>query len=221
MSHSRSSRVVSLFSSQARGILKEPLLLLRHTTTGQETRCENGACTVHWFHQLRNFHFIIAEAVIGQPDVELPGFEEPRGAASELQCLSCHVMFDVRAEQVPHYRLDWHRYNLKRKLKGLTHVTQEEFEMEAGLFAHVSSPRVTMALQTSSNGLTHLDILNPLQEICPAYQVQRVTQRELRSLYRPHPLTPPTPPEPRLSTSHQEMTRLCTLSTEWSCPEGK
>lgn len=63
-------------------------------------------------------------------DAPVVGAEEPRGVVSE--CLSCHVTFDVRAVQVAHYRLDWHRYNLKRKLRGLTHITQEVFEVEAG-----------------------------------------------------------------------------------------
>ena len=56
--------------------------------------------------------------------------EEPGGVISA--CLSCHVTFEDRAEQVAHYRLDWHRYNLKRRLRGLTHVTQAVFEAESG-----------------------------------------------------------------------------------------
>ena len=50
----------------------------------------------------------------------------------ETGCLSCHVKLSSRDEQVQHYQLDWHRYNLKRKLKGLSHVDQEEFEKMAG-----------------------------------------------------------------------------------------
>ena len=56
--------------------------------------------------------------------------EEMRGTTSE--CNSCHVSFTDRAEQVTHYRLDWHRYNLKRRLRGLPHVSQAKFEEEAG-----------------------------------------------------------------------------------------
>ena len=63
-------------------------------------------------------------------DVPVATNEEPSGVVSG--CLSCHVTFDLREEQVAHYRLDWHRYNLKRKLRGLPHVTQEVFEVEAG-----------------------------------------------------------------------------------------
>ena len=63
-------------------------------------------------------------------EVVVASNEEPNSVVSE--CLSCHVSFDLREEQVAHYRLDWHRYNLKRKLRGLPHVTQEVFEVEAG-----------------------------------------------------------------------------------------
>ena len=51
----------------------------------------------------------------------------------DMYCNTCHVHFSSREEQVEHYRLDWHRYNLKRKLKGLPRVDQEEFEKVAGI----------------------------------------------------------------------------------------
>ena len=57
--------------------------------------------------------------------------EEVRGATAS-ECNSCHVTFADRAEQVTHYHLDWHRYNLKRRLRGFPHVTQAKFEEEAG-----------------------------------------------------------------------------------------
>ena len=49
------------------------------------------------------------------------------------ECNTCHVIFEDRVEQVSHYKVDWHRYNLKRRLKGLPPVTQTTFEEEAGL----------------------------------------------------------------------------------------
>ncbi len=50
----------------------------------------------------------------------------------EMFCHTCQTGFTIREEQVEHYQLDWHRYNLKRKLKGLTHVNQEDFEKISG-----------------------------------------------------------------------------------------
>lgn len=53
--------------------------------------------------------------------------------SSELFCLSCQVSLSNREEQVAHYQLDWHRYNLKRRLKGQSHIGQDEFERIAGV----------------------------------------------------------------------------------------
>lgn len=47
-------------------------------------------------------------------------------------CLTCLVSFGSREEQVEHYRLDWHRYNIKRKLRGLEGVDQAHFERMEG-----------------------------------------------------------------------------------------
>ncbi len=48
------------------------------------------------------------------------------------KCLTCGSVFMSREDQVSHYQLDWHRYNLKRRLKGMSSVDQEEFEKIAG-----------------------------------------------------------------------------------------
>ena len=50
----------------------------------------------------------------------------------EPACLTCSEVFHSREDQVEHYRLDWHRYNLKRKLKGLEAVDQDSFEKISG-----------------------------------------------------------------------------------------
>ncbi len=47
-------------------------------------------------------------------------------------CNTCQTGFASRDEQVEHYQLDWHHYNLRRRLKGLTHIPQETFETVAG-----------------------------------------------------------------------------------------
>lgn len=68
---------------------------------------------------------------------EQPGLDHSPGvdhthSAREPGCLSCHVIFGNREEQVDHYKLDWHRYNLKKKLKGLEGVDQDQFERISG-----------------------------------------------------------------------------------------
>jgi pre-60S factor REI1 len=43
-------------------------------------------------------------------------------------CISCHVAFKEAAVQREHYKTDWHRYNLKRKVADLPPVTAEAFQ---------------------------------------------------------------------------------------------
>ncbi|CEP08407.1 hypothetical protein [Parasitella parasitica] len=42
-------------------------------------------------------------------------------------CISCQVAFNSAEGQRNHYRSDWHRYNLKRKVVSLPPVTSEQF----------------------------------------------------------------------------------------------
>nr|SVE75129.1 EOG090X06E3 [Daphnia dolichocephala] len=43
-------------------------------------------------------------------------------------CISCHVAFKDPSIQREHYKTDWHRYNLKRKVVDLLPVTAEVFQ---------------------------------------------------------------------------------------------
>nr|CAG4643210.1 EOG090X06E3 [Ilyocryptus agilis] len=43
-------------------------------------------------------------------------------------CISCHVAFKEAGLQREHYKTDWHRYNLKRKVVDLPPVTAEVFQ---------------------------------------------------------------------------------------------
>ncbi|CAH2077369.1 unnamed protein product [Thlaspi arvense] len=45
-----------------------------------------------------------------------------------LTCNACNMEFEDEAERKLHYKSDWHRYNLKRKVAGVPGVTQELFE---------------------------------------------------------------------------------------------
>ncbi|TMW56257.1 hypothetical protein Poli38472_008905 [Pythium oligandrum] len=44
-----------------------------------------------------------------------------------LTCTACRLSFATPAEQKEHFRSDWHRYNLKRKVVELPPVTEEQF----------------------------------------------------------------------------------------------
>lgn len=47
---------------------------------------------------------------------------------SSFTCLNCSVRFQNAEMQREHYKTDWHRYNLKRKIAELPPVSVEEFE---------------------------------------------------------------------------------------------
>lgn len=47
---------------------------------------------------------------------------------SEHTCLNCNVKFQTPDIQRDHYKTDWHRYNLKRRVADLPPVTAEEFQ---------------------------------------------------------------------------------------------
>lgn len=47
--------------------------------------------------------------------------------SSKMTCSVCSIDFESREEQVQHYKLDWHRYNLKQKLLGKLSISEETF----------------------------------------------------------------------------------------------
>ncbi|XP_069473022.1 tRNA endonuclease ANKZF1 isoform X2 [Ambystoma mexicanum] len=48
--------------------------------------------------------------------------------SDRMFCSTCQCGFDGRDEQTEHYKLDWHRFNLKRRLVSGAYITAEEFE---------------------------------------------------------------------------------------------
>lgn len=44
-----------------------------------------------------------------------------------LTCVTCGVWFKTNDAQRSHYKTDWHRYNLKRKVAGIPPVDAETF----------------------------------------------------------------------------------------------
>ena len=43
-------------------------------------------------------------------------------------CLTCSATFSDSLEQRQHFKLDWHRFNLKRKIQNKPAVDEAEFE---------------------------------------------------------------------------------------------
>ncbi|EOA26377.1 hypothetical protein CARUB_v10023355mg [Capsella rubella] len=54
---------------------------------------------------------------------------------SGLACNSCNKEFEDDAEQKFHYKSEWHRYNLKRKIAGVPGVTESLFEARQAAIA--------------------------------------------------------------------------------------
>lgn len=48
-------------------------------------------------------------------------------SGSVFTCITCQVAFADADLQRMHYKTDWHRYNLKRKVANLPHVAAEGF----------------------------------------------------------------------------------------------
>jgi hypothetical protein len=51
-----------------------------------------------------------------------------RVSGERMACSTCQVEFSERQQQVHHFKLDWHRYNIKQKIVGKAAVTEEVFE---------------------------------------------------------------------------------------------
>ncbi|VDK67914.1 unnamed protein product [Litomosoides sigmodontis] len=51
-------------------------------------------------------------------------------ASNGLTCLCCQTMFGDGNLQREHYKTDWHRYNLKRKITGFPIITEEQFRQK-------------------------------------------------------------------------------------------
>lgn len=56
--------------------------------------------------------------------------EAPVPSSGLYTCLACQVAFESAEGQRIHYRSDWHRYNLKRKVADLPPVSLEQFQQK-------------------------------------------------------------------------------------------
>ncbi|KAF7987364.1 hypothetical protein HCN44_003126 [Aphidius gifuensis] len=51
--------------------------------------------------------------------------------SDSLSCSFCNTIFDDQIQQRLHYKLDWHRYNLKQRLRDFKSITEDEFAVLA------------------------------------------------------------------------------------------
>ncbi|XP_049905045.1 ankyrin repeat and zinc finger domain-containing protein 1 isoform X1 [Epinephelus moara] len=55
-----------------------------------------------------------------------------REVSDKMVCSACKCPFISREDQMEHYKLDWHRFNLRLKISGMPSVTADEFERKTG-----------------------------------------------------------------------------------------
>ena len=124
MANLKGSRPIPLASKEAKKLLSQSgLSLLHHTNTKASEESEPPISVPESTSTSDN-----QSRLESRPRREVQG--------GELYCQSCRVALGDREEQLVHYRLDWHRYNLKRRLKGQAPLSQEEFEKIAGELVH-------------------------------------------------------------------------------------
>ncbi|OAD54422.1 Ankyrin repeat and zinc finger domain-containing protein 1 [Eufriesea mexicana] len=51
--------------------------------------------------------------------------------SDSLSCSFCNTVFEDKTQQRLHYKLDWHRYNLKQRLNGLKSISEDKFNLLA------------------------------------------------------------------------------------------
>ncbi|XP_064874673.1 tRNA endonuclease ANKZF1 [Oncorhynchus nerka] len=78
-----------------------------------------------------------SHGVTGCPKEDLQDDLQPesslgRDVSDRMVCSACQCPFDTREEQMEHYKLDWHRFNLRQRPSGKTPATVEEFERKTG-----------------------------------------------------------------------------------------
>ncbi|XP_077473452.1 tRNA endonuclease ANKZF1 isoform X2 [Stigmatopora argus] len=84
---------------------------------------------------LREVNPFLKNSANGEPTKDNLEDEVPkdvREISDKMSCLACRCSFINREEQMEHYKLDWHRFNLRLKMLGSLPVTTEEFERKTG-----------------------------------------------------------------------------------------
>jgi hypothetical protein len=119
-------------------------------------------------------------------------FISEMSSASPFTCITCHVAFVNGELQRAHYKSDWHRYNLKRKVADLGPITAEEFSIKVESIQQQRTEKSTSHCQrvsltckdcgkvfTSENGfLNHTQSKKHLDTVAKNanHQVNRIEQ---------------------------------------------
>ena len=68
-----------------------------------------------------------------------------------LTCITCSVQFKEAGGQRDHYKTDWHRYNLKRKVAEMPPIQEQEFKVRFILNSTIFIQKCTYICQSLTN----------------------------------------------------------------------
>ncbi|XP_022238619.1 ankyrin repeat and zinc finger domain-containing protein 1-like isoform X2 [Limulus polyphemus] len=74
--------------------------------------------------------------------------------SSKMACSVCSTVFTTRNEQIQHYKLDWHRFNLKQKLAGKLPVSEDTFDTVADDISSLSASDLESDYEDSERDYT-------------------------------------------------------------------
>ncbi|XP_059503610.1 tRNA endonuclease ANKZF1 [Stegostoma tigrinum] len=109
----------------------------------------------------------------------------PLEISDRMYCSACQCTFENREDQKEHYKLDWHRFNLRQRLLGAQPVTTESFEKIAGEISSISGSDSEDSGSDSDAELEHpiQSALGPTDEVPPAEE-SRQGRQSLRVLFQ-------------------------------------
>ncbi|KAF9105372.1 hypothetical protein BGX27_009656 [Mortierella sp. AM989] len=136
---------------------------------------------------------IVSPAALAQGTIlSMP--DAPR--SSLFTCLACHVAFKSADIQREHYRSDWHRYNLKRKMVELPPITAEMFAQKVTAKQQQTADAEAAAAAASTSN--ECKVCRKSYSSENAYQNHLVskkhkeTEAKLKANPRPAPVEKPT-----------------------------
>merc|ERR1712137_1142094 len=133
------------------------------------------------------------------------------GIMSGLSCNACNKEFDDDVEQKLHYKSEWHRYNLKRKIAGVPGVTEALFLARLSALAEEKSKLNEAPMLYSCricgkgyrSSKAHAQHLNSKSHIMRAFSGDN-NQNENTAIVRPLTRRTPVQPPPRKDVNMEE-----------------
>nr|CAG4643960.1 EOG090X06E3 [Lepidurus arcticus] len=135
-------------------------------------------------------------------------------------CITCHVAFKEADVQREHYKTDWHRYNLKRKVAELLPVTAEAFQQR--VLAHRAQAAELEVANTSTH---YCEACRKKFTTIKSYENHISSKKHQENLLKPRRQTSSVPkkePEPIIDGELDDSDAMEEVdSDEWEDTEGE